>query len=82
MFPIPESYPPPFRFPEIKDTLFLNQKTLKKLKAFRTIEEIGLISTLGIRVVVNPSLDRNKALWFDGSGKMQILDLSRFIDEA
>lgn len=82
MFPIPESYPPPFRFPEIKNTFFLDQGMLGKLRdALQIIEEVGMIFTLGIKVVVNPHVSEGKALWFDGSGKMRMIDLSGSLDE-
>lgn len=83
MFPIPESYPPPVvNPPKIKNIFFLNQDMLEKLRdALQIIEEVGMIFTLGIKVVVNPHVSEGKALWFDGSGKMRMIDLSGSLDE-
>ena len=77
MFPIPESYPLPFRFPEIKNTFLLTPDMADKLEeAVTTIEEISLAATLGVRIIKNPYVPEGKAVWFDGSGKVQLIDLS------
>ena len=76
MFPIPESYPLPFRFPEIKNTFLLTPGTVDKLEeAAKTIEEISIAVTSGIKIIKNLHVPEGKAIWFDGSGKIQMIDL-------